>query len=178
MNSVRVDNVEVCRRGDTVTITLEYPRVAGNASRIEVDLSDVRAADGLLIEYDFERDGWSIKQASRFAWASDEEPDPDWQEVAFVQAWAQVPGWTREEIAPDGDAPDVMDVKIKKGIAPVRHTDEALERLRREVTLRQVTGTMALPREVLGVGRISATTATVAHIREQFERLRQRILGR
>jgi hypothetical protein len=56
-----------------------------------VDLMDTRAADGLHISYDFERDGWSIKQASTFSWEADDPNcgDPDWQEVAFVKAWAR-----------------------------------------------------------------------------------------
>jgi hypothetical protein len=51
---------------------------------------DVRAADDILIEYDFERDGYVIKQASKFVWDADDPVcDQDWQEVAFVQAWAR-----------------------------------------------------------------------------------------
>jgi hypothetical protein len=57
---------------------------------IEVGLVDVRAADSILIRYDFQRDGFAIFQASRFEWEADDEvQDPDWQEVAFVQAWAR-----------------------------------------------------------------------------------------
>ncbi len=68
-----------------------YPRIADGPHRIrevEVGLSDVRAADSILISYDFDRDGYVIKQASTF---SGDEPDydEDWQEVAFVQAWAR-----------------------------------------------------------------------------------------
>jgi gentisate 1,2-dioxygenase len=36
------------------------------------------------------RDGWAILQASTFEWSADDEVcDPDWQEVAFVQAWGR-----------------------------------------------------------------------------------------
>jgi hypothetical protein len=67
-----------------------YPRTAGEPKVIEVGLVDTRAADGLRIEYDFTRDGWVIKQASRFKWPDDDEvQDPDWQEVAFIKAWAR-----------------------------------------------------------------------------------------
>jgi len=73
---------------DVPIIELFYPRVEGNASIVEVGLSDVRAADSLRIEFDFDRDGYSIKQASIFEWDADDEVcDPDWQEVAFVPAW-------------------------------------------------------------------------------------------
>lgn len=85
----KLDNVKLSRQDETVAVDLEYPRMPGNARRLEVGLVDVRAADSILIEYDFRRDGWSIKQASRFFWAPSEERDPDWQEVAFVQAWAR-----------------------------------------------------------------------------------------
>ena len=71
-----------------VGIDLCYPRQS-KFNQVEVGLMDTRAADSLLISYDFERDGWVIKQASRFRWTEDEEPDQDWQEVAFVQAWAR-----------------------------------------------------------------------------------------
>jgi hypothetical protein len=73
---------------------MEYPRNEDSkAKRIIVGLSDVRAADDILIEYDFERDGYVIKQASKFSWSADDPVcDMDWQEVAFVQAWAREEG--------------------------------------------------------------------------------------
>ena len=75
---------------DTKKVVLEYPRNEGNPKFVEVDLMCVRAADGLRISYDFERDGWKIEQAAIFSWdAEDEKCDPDWQEVAFVKAWAR-----------------------------------------------------------------------------------------
>ena len=80
-------------RGDTARIELMYPRTS-EVKAVTVGLCDVRAADDIRIEYDFERDGWVIKQASRFSWNEDEpDCDPDWQEVAFVKAWArEAPG--------------------------------------------------------------------------------------
>jgi len=75
--------------GDTLGIDLIYPK-CNKINKIEIGLEDVRAADSILIEYDFDRDGWSIKQASKFQWDKDDKIcDPDWQEVAFVQAWAR-----------------------------------------------------------------------------------------
>ena len=57
---------------------------------VVLDLEHVRAADGILVSYDFDRDGWSIRQASQFEWEEgDEICDPDWQEVAFVKAWGR-----------------------------------------------------------------------------------------
>jgi len=55
---------------------------------IEVNLCHVRAADGIQVKYDFNRDGWAIYQASTFSWDEDsKECDMDWKEVSFIQAW-------------------------------------------------------------------------------------------
>lgn len=75
-------------RGDVVAVDLWYPRQEERPKAIEVGLVDVRAADDIRIEYDFSRDGWVIKQATRFCWPAGGECDPNWKEVAFVQAWA------------------------------------------------------------------------------------------
>lgn len=75
-------------RGDTVHLDLWYPGIEDNARYVSVGLMHVRAADNIRISYDFGRDGWKIEQASRFAWV-DNVRDPDWAEVAFVQAWAR-----------------------------------------------------------------------------------------
>jgi hypothetical protein len=75
---------------DTPTIVLWYPRCEDSAKHILVELSDVRAADGIRISYDFGRDGWVIEQAAVFEWAVDDEiGDPEWAEVAFISAWGR-----------------------------------------------------------------------------------------
>jgi hypothetical protein len=80
---------ECYQLGDTMFASLWYPR-SSEKKYIEVDLIDVRAADGIRISYDFDRDGYVIEQASDFGpWELGEESDPDWQEVAFVKAWAR-----------------------------------------------------------------------------------------
>jgi hypothetical protein len=85
---------------DVPEVALAYPRVNGSAKSIEVALTDVRAADSIRVTYDFERDGWSILQASVFEWdCTDEVMDADWQEVAFVQAWG------RQRVPPPEEAP-------------------------------------------------------------------------
>jgi len=77
------------RVGDALHIDLWYPRVGDNPRAIHIGLMDVRAADDLRIEYDFERDGWIVKQARVFRWDADDEVcDPQWIEVAFIEAWA------------------------------------------------------------------------------------------
>lgn len=78
-------------------VNLWYPNVQSREPRtpdhpvaVEVGLMHVRAADSIRIEYDFDRDGYSIQQASVFEWScEDTVRDPDWQEVAFVEAWAR-----------------------------------------------------------------------------------------
>lgn len=71
-------------------VDLWYPRSEPREfDAVQICLVDVRAADDIQVRYDFGRDGWSILQASRFQWEKGEKPDPDWQEVAFVKAWAR-----------------------------------------------------------------------------------------
>ncbi len=82
---------EAFQTGSELHVELWYPREEDNPIKsICVGLMDVRAADDIRISYDFERDGWKIEQASTFSWDADDKVcDPDWQEVAFVKAWAR-----------------------------------------------------------------------------------------
>ncbi len=76
----------------TLHVDLLYPDCAGedHIRRVEIGLLHVRAADDIRISYDFDRDGYIIEQSSIFSWdLADEVCDPDWQEVAFIQAWAR-----------------------------------------------------------------------------------------
>ena len=80
---------EVKQYGDALHIDIWYPRTDNTIKAIQLGLMDVRAADDIRIEYDFERDGWVIKQAQVFEWSVDDEVcDPQWMEVAFIEAWA------------------------------------------------------------------------------------------
>jgi hypothetical protein len=95
-----------------VSVEICYPRNDDvRVNTVEIGLMDVRATDSIRITYDFKRDGWSILQAA--GWNRDQadggcgkpeyenlsvdekhqlsERIMDWQEVAFVQAWARVP---------------------------------------------------------------------------------------
>ena len=59
-----------------------------HVTHCEINLSDVRASDGVRISYDFDRDGWKIEQPMLHSWPSDDPVcDPQWTEVAFVQSW-------------------------------------------------------------------------------------------
>lgn len=90
MATFAVDDVTVESKRDIPAVELWYPRCDGNAKAIDVGLADVRASDGIRVTYDFDRDGWSIQQASTFSWDVDDHIcDADYQEVAFVQSWAR-----------------------------------------------------------------------------------------
>ena len=84
---------EIRQYKNVLDVEIMYPNCGPEDERVdtvEVGLSDVRAADSIRVTYDYDRDGWSIKQASIFEWeADDTEADADWQEVAFVRAWAR-----------------------------------------------------------------------------------------
>ncbi len=90
--SLQNDQIDVGDNGD-IRVLWHYPNIYENrppVSYITIDLEHVRAADGLRIWYSSARNGWVIEQASIFEWASeDADYDEDWQEVAFVQAWAR-----------------------------------------------------------------------------------------
>lgn len=74
-------------RGDKAVFDFIYPRQGNRPIKIEVGLEDVRAADSMEIEFDFERNGYVIRM--------DETKDGDGMmdtisekvEVAFIPAW-------------------------------------------------------------------------------------------
>ena len=76
------------------SIELYYPRVEKERTddepqAVKVGLTDVRSANDILIEYDFERDGYKISMASKLTWdAKDTVCDPCYKEVSFIPAWA------------------------------------------------------------------------------------------
>lgn len=82
MTTPNPPKIEVC--GQTVCVELQYPRVNGNANEVTVDMADVRAADGLRIHYDFERDGWAIEQP---VWTETDCTGETYREAAFLPSW-------------------------------------------------------------------------------------------
>lgn len=103
-------------RGGTIQATLFYPRLESSkfpTRAVEIQLEDVRAADGIRVIYDFNRDGWSIAQASTFMWYEDDPPDDDWQEVAFVRAWGRM----REEDPENGHYKTPRGLPSRYGLA-------------------------------------------------------------
>ena len=91
MKTAKIILSEARQCGDELHIDLWYPDTPDSeVKKIVVGLMDVRAADSISISYDKGRDGWKIEQASAFQWEADDKVcDPDWQEVAFIQAWAR-----------------------------------------------------------------------------------------
>ena len=71
---------------------LWYPRNPGNRDVVHVSLIDVRAADNLIISYDFERDGWRIgMDLTRDDDSGIIQVVKENQEVAFIPAWNETP---------------------------------------------------------------------------------------
>lgn len=76
-----------------VKAELYYPGREGpdwvSKQGVEIELVDSRASDGLLVRYDYVRDGWVIYQPMFGRWAEGVEPDPGYTEVAFLPSWGE-----------------------------------------------------------------------------------------
>ena len=75
---------------DRVRVDFWYPKQAIEDETyipLEIGLDDVRAADAIRVEYDYERDGYVIKQDFGSDERQDWERESDWRETAFVKAW-------------------------------------------------------------------------------------------
>lgn len=84
-------NFHVSADKDTLTVELTYPQITKEGCRhIFVNQESVRASDGILLSYDYERDGWSIQQQVYVDLGGCmDQPNPDeWIEVAFVPSWS------------------------------------------------------------------------------------------
>jgi len=68
----------------------KLPRADDQPASIRVGLMDVRAADYLIIDYDFDRDGYRVRMATVHEWEPDDPVmDPKLVEVAFIPAWVE-----------------------------------------------------------------------------------------
>lgn len=85
---------------DPVKVNLFYPRNDENPEVIDITLFDVRAANSIRLNFDFDRSGWSIKSdlydpddewwlRSQEELDAESEKDPEYHEVAFIPAWPQ-----------------------------------------------------------------------------------------
>jgi len=63
-----------------------YPE-QGKVPDVRIELMHVRAADVLIVRYDFERDGWSIRMDKTKDLGGLMTVIEEAQEVAFVPAW-------------------------------------------------------------------------------------------
>jgi hypothetical protein len=66
---------------------LWYPRNEGAPTEVRIGLTDVRAADDLIIRFDFERNGWVLLQEEFTEVADGLVPTGQTTEVGFVPAW-------------------------------------------------------------------------------------------
>jgi hypothetical protein len=82
-NEEAMRNVRYFPQSKTMSVEIFYPRSGGEPAAVEVALSDVRAAQDILIEFDFHRDGWSIKGL-----VNTNDWESGWIERAFVPAWS------------------------------------------------------------------------------------------
>ena len=83
------DVTDVAVFKDTARIDLWYPR-NNEVKFIKIGLMDVRAADGIRVHYDFERDGFAICQPKPILTKLEDssyDSDEEWIEVAFCQSW-------------------------------------------------------------------------------------------
>lgn len=66
-----------------------YPRIGERVTSIAVGLEDVRAANDIRIQFDFDRDGWVIVSPTKFMWFDGEDlRDERLEEVAFIPAYS------------------------------------------------------------------------------------------
>lgn len=109
---------------DEIAVDLWYPRKENRYKSIRISLMDVRAANDIMISYDFDRDGWVVTSDLTDPRSADEYTDEEWealpevegqpgvknlvsdirQEVAFIPAWPQrkdYPDVTEQSTGPD-----------------------------------------------------------------------------
>jgi hypothetical protein len=71
-------------------VDLSAPRTENEPTEIHVGLMHVRAANDIVIDYDFERDGYRIRMRRSEDRSAPREPDKcQLEEVAFVPAWLE-----------------------------------------------------------------------------------------
>jgi hypothetical protein len=66
---------------------LWYPRNEGSRKRVVIGLSDVRAASDITVEYDFDRDGWSVTREVYREVGDELATTGTFVEVCLIPAW-------------------------------------------------------------------------------------------
>ena len=63
--------------GDLGRLTIFYPNVEGNTQEVDIDFMDVRVIYGIRVSFDFDRNGWVIKQHVDYSM-------DEWEETDFI----------------------------------------------------------------------------------------------
>lgn len=90
MKNLSVENIDVLQVGENVVeVDINYPRNSP-IDTIEIELFDMRAADALRVQYDYERDGWVMSQPRQYYVPLGDDSfdlEIEWIESAFCPAW-------------------------------------------------------------------------------------------
>ena len=102
---------------DEIAVDLWYPRIEERYKSIRISLMDVRAANDILISYDFDRDGWVVISDLTDPRSVDEYTKEEWDALPEVEGEpgvknlvssirhevAFVPAWPQRKDYPDGE---------------------------------------------------------------------------
>ena len=98
--------------GRSIKVDLEYPRNEDRKDFVLLGLLDVRAANHLIISYDFDRDGWVIGSNLYNPDIDPEIDQPDIpREVAFIPSWPIA--HVKQEAAEPVGTPEEVEVLAK-----------------------------------------------------------------
>ena len=111
--NMQCDITDVAVSDNVAHVDLWYPRVEGNVQFIHIGLMDVRAADGIRLHYDFERDGFVVEQPKPHLVKKENyyEDHEEWIEVGFFQSWRFN---NRPDLMPTKAEYDAADVAAEK----------------------------------------------------------------
>ena len=84
------NRIEVCERDYGAHVDLWYPSRDKPAPRVTIELNDIRAANSIAIEYDFERDGYVVRMDKTINLGSIMDVVEKNVEVAFIPAWLEI----------------------------------------------------------------------------------------
>lgn len=87
----QADITDVAVSGETASVDFWYCRSEGAVRFLEIGLMDVRAADGIRVHYDFDRDGFVVCQPKPIIESIDKSGTincgEEWVEVGFFASW-------------------------------------------------------------------------------------------
>lgn len=101
--SAIADDATASRDGSRpLRVDLEYPDFAPNPNEVIVGLTHTRAADDVVVSFDFERNGWVIRM-DRGYWTNG-DPYDEWTTTEERAEVAFLPAWNDERDQRDADA--------------------------------------------------------------------------